>query len=134
MAHLADCSTLMRPQAMADVLARIVQRKREEVAQRRTVIDPPAPSTRSLKAALARQGARFIMEVKRRSPSGHVGRHSVTDAVAAYAPIADAVSVLTDAPDFGGSLDDLALVRARFDGPILAKDFVIDPFQVAEAR
>jgi indole-3-glycerol phosphate synthase/phosphoribosylanthranilate isomerase len=119
---------------MVDVLARIVARKRDEVAQRRCLMAPPPPSRRSLRAALARPDARFIMEVKRRSPSGHVGRHSVADAVAAYAPVADAISVLTDGADFGGSLDDLALVRERFDGPILAKDFVIDPFQVAEAR
>jgi indole-3-glycerol phosphate synthase/phosphoribosylanthranilate isomerase len=54
--------------------------------------------------------------------------------VASYAPIADAISVLTDGADFGGSLDDLDFVRARFDGPILAKDFIVDPAQVSEAR
>ena len=48
--------------------------------------------------------------------------------------VADAISVLTDGPYFGGSLDDLATVRAVFDGPILAKDFIVDPRQVAEAR
>jgi indole-3-glycerol phosphate synthase/phosphoribosylanthranilate isomerase len=54
--------------------------------------------------------------------------------VAAYAPVADAISVLTDGADFGGSLDDLAMVREKFDGPILAKDFIVDVAQVSEAR
>lgn len=119
---------------MADVLARIVARKRREVAERLTGPVAAVPTTRSLKAALAKPGARFIMEVKRKSPSGHSGNFSVEQAVAAYAPIADAISVLTDGEDFGGSLDDLRYVRERFDGPILAKDFVVDPNQVSEAR
>lgn len=56
------------------------------------------------------------------------------DALAAYSPVADAISVLTDEPYFSGSLDDLQRARGRFDGPILAKDFIIDPRQVGEAR
>jgi indole-3-glycerol phosphate synthase/phosphoribosylanthranilate isomerase len=119
---------------MADVLARIVARKRHEVAARLAGPVPAQPTTRSLRAALARPGARFIMEVKRASPSGHRSAVSVEAAVEAYAPIADAISVLTDGADFGGSLDDLAMVRERFDGPILAKDFIVDMAQVSEAR
>jgi indole-3-glycerol phosphate synthase/phosphoribosylanthranilate isomerase len=119
---------------MADVLARIVARKRTEVAARLSGPVNAEPTTRSLRAALAQPGARFIMEVKRASPSGHKSAVSVEAAVAAYAPVADAISVLTDGEDFGGSLDDLTLVRARFDGPILAKDFIVDPAQVSEAR
>ena len=105
-----------------------------EVAARLSGPVAAEPTQRSLRAALARPGARFIMEVKRASPSGHRSAVSVEEAVAAYAPVADAISVLTDGADFGGSLDDLALVRARFDGPILAKDFIVDPAQVSEAR
>ena len=119
---------------MVDVLARIVARKRSEVAARLSGPVAAEPTTRSLRAALARPGARFIMEVKRASPSGHRSAVSVEAAVAAYAPVADAISVLTDGADFGGSLDDLAFVRARFDGPILAKDFIVDRAQVSEAR
>ena len=48
--------------------------------------------------------------------------------------VADALSVLCDEAHFGGSLEDLAAARREFDGPILAKDFFIDPRQVAEAR
>lgn len=121
---------------MADVLAAIVERKKADLAQRLAAFDPSGaqPSKRSLKAALARPGARLIAEVKRASPSGHQARHSLDEAVGAYAPVADAISVLTDTPFFGGSLDDLRQVRERFDGPILAKDFIVDPRQVAEAR
>lgn len=120
---------------MADVLAAIVARKRVEVAERlsgRSVV--AAPSRRSLRTALARPGARFIMEVKKASPSGHRSAVSVAQAVSAYAPVADAISVLTDGPAFAGSLDDLAEARALFDGPVLAKDFIVDAAQVGHAR
>lgn len=119
---------------MADALARIIARKRGEIATRSFADACPKPSTRSLRAALERPGARFILEIKKRSPSGHVGRHRLADAVAAYRPVADAISVLTDGPDFGGSLEDLRAVRVIYDGPILAKDFIVDPRQVGEAR
>lgn len=126
---------------MADVLAEIVARKRTDVAARFAGIGladlraQAAPTALSLRAALARPGARFVMEVKKASPSA--GALAAADAgmqARAYAGAADAVSVLTDAPFFGGSLDDLRSVRAAFAGPVLAKDFVIDPRQVVEAR
>ena len=120
---------------MTDVLARIVARKHEEVAALPHLpLSKVARSRRSLRAALAKPDARFVMEVKRASPSGHRSRHSVGDAAKAYAPIADAISVLTDGPDFGGSLQDVLQVRRNFDGPILAKDFVVDARQVVMAR
>ena len=120
---------------MVDVLARIVARKRIEVAARLSGKSVPAePTPRSLRTALARTGARFIMEIKRASPSGHRSDRTVAEAVAAYAPVADAISVLTDTADFGGTLADLREVRQTFGGPILAKDFIVDPAQVSEAR
>jgi len=121
---------------VADVLDQIVSHKRQEVAARLSGFDGSAaePSTRSLADALGRPGARFIMEVKRASPSGHRSAHSIETAARAYAPVADAVSVLTDERFFGGSFEALRTVRALFDGPILAKDFVVDPRQVTEAR
>src|ERR1700754_5187288 len=119
------------------VLGEIVARKRVDVAARLAGGVPSAETTRrSLRAALARPGARFIMEVKKASPSEGAIR-AKADPMAqalAYKGAADAISVLTDGPYFGGSLADLAAVRAVYDGPILAKDFVIDPRQVAEAR
>ena len=121
---------------MADVLGEIVAHKRAEVAERLRGFDASgvAPTDRSLRAALARPGARFLTEVKLASPSGHRSPHSVETAIDAYAGVADGVSCLTDARFFGGSFHALEMVRARFDGPILAKDFVVDPRQVAEAR
>ena len=125
---------------MADVLGEIVAAKRSEVAARFGAATADAmragvePTTRSLRAALSQPGARFVMEVKRASPSGHRSTVEPADAARAYAGVADAVSVLTDAPYFHGSLDDLRTVRAIFDGPILAKDFVVDPRQLIEAR
>jgi indole-3-glycerol phosphate synthase/phosphoribosylanthranilate isomerase len=126
---------------MADVLAEIVARKRTDVAARfadsglADLRARAAPTTRSLRAALARPGARFVMEVKKASPSaGALAAADADDQARAYRGAADAVSVLTDTPFFGGSLDDLRAVRAAYDGPILAKDFVIDPRQVVEAR
>lgn len=124
------------------VLGEIVARKRTDVAARlgEARIDDlrlrAEPTARSLRAVLARPGARFVMEVKRASPSGGSIRGDADPAAIArgYAGAADAVSVLTDGPYFGGSFDDLAAVRRVFHGPILAKDFIVDPRQVPEAR
>jgi indole-3-glycerol phosphate synthase/phosphoribosylanthranilate isomerase len=124
------------------VLGEIVAQKRIDVAARLAgrnldrLRAEARPTELSLRAALARPGARFIMEVKRVSPSQGALRSDVDPAAIAraYRGAADAVSVLTDTPYFGGSLDDLRAVRAVFDGPVLAKDFVIDVRQVPEAR
>ena len=124
------------------ILGQIVARKRIDVAARlgtATLGDLRSraePTRRSLRQALARPGARFIMEVKRASPSQGMLREGVDPAALAraYRPAADAISVLTDGPYFGGSFDDLAAVRSHYNGPILCKDFIVDPRQVAEAR
>lgn len=126
---------MLRPAVAEGILDEIVRRKRHDIEARlaSATLDPP-PTRRSLRAALAQPGARFIMEVKKRSPSGHRSDIDVESGVKAYAPVADAISVLIDGPFFGGSLEDLRRARAGFEGPILAKDFVIDPRQVGEAR
>jgi indole-3-glycerol phosphate synthase/phosphoribosylanthranilate isomerase len=124
------------------VLARIAAAKREELAVRFDGVSADylrahaAKTRRSLAAALAKNGARFILEIKKASPSAGAIRPDADPAALArgYAGVADALSVLCDRTHFGGSLDDLAAARAEFDGPILAKDFFIDPRQVAEAR
>jgi indole-3-glycerol phosphate synthase / phosphoribosylanthranilate isomerase len=123
------------------VLGEIVARKRADVAARFAGVGLEAlrsqsvPTRVSLADALARPGARFVMEVKKASPSaGLLATVDPAAQAAAYAGAADAVSVLTDGPYFGGSLADLASVRRVFAGPLLAKDFLIDPRQVVEAR
>jgi len=119
----------------------IAIRKRHEVSQLRcgrAAMWAKAEATgeaRSLTDAL-REGA-VIAEIKRRSPSGGVLREALNCAGLAreYADAgAAAVSILTDRPDFGGSLDDLVVVREAVDVPVLRKDFVVDPVQIAEAR
>jgi indole-3-glycerol phosphate synthase len=75
--------------------------------------------------------------VKRRSPSkGDLAEIPDPAALAGYyaAGGADAISVLTEARRFGGSLDDLRAVRAAVDTPLLRKDFVVTSYQVLEAR
>jgi indole-3-glycerol phosphate synthase len=88
-------------------------------------------------AALAGSGLSVIAEIKRRSPSaGPIA--PVLDPVAlgmAYqAGGAAAISVLTEADHFGGSTDDLGAVAAACHVPILRKDFILHPVQVAQAR
>ena len=79
----------------------------------------------------------MIAEVKRRSPSKGLIREDF-DAVAiarAYAEAGAAcISVLTDEHFFGGALDDLAAIREAVARPLLRKDFVIDAYQIDEAR
>ncbi len=123
-------------------LDRIVARTRADVAERKRqtplsrFAGAAAPSDRSLAAALRAPRTGFILECKRASPSQGVIREDYDPARIAevYAPHADAVSVLTDAPFFQGLPDHLRMVRARTRGPVLCKDFVVDPYQVFEAR
>ncbi|HKP34879.1 MAG TPA: bifunctional indole-3-glycerol-phosphate synthase TrpC/phosphoribosylanthranilate isomerase TrpF [Sphingomicrobium sp.] len=128
---------------MADgVLGKIAAAKREELALRYDGVPLDAlrararPTRRSLPAVLAKNGARFILEIKKASPSAGAIRLDSDPASLArgYAGVGDALSVLCHRTFFGGSLDDLAAARGEFDGPILAKDFFIDPRQVVEAR
>lgn len=100
------------------------------------------PAAPSLMEAMARPGLSLIAEIKRASPSK--GRFPVEidpPALAReYAAAgADAISVLTDEPFFQGSLDDLQAVAEAVDGhlvpvPVLRKDFVVDDYQLLEAR
>ena len=124
------------------VLGRIAAAKRAELERRfdGVSIDAlrarAAPTRRSLAAVLAQAGARFILEIKKASPSAGAIRLEADPATLArgYTGVADALSVLCDREYFGGSLADLTAAREEFDGPVLAKDFFIDPRQVVEAR
>jgi indole-3-glycerol phosphate synthase/phosphoribosylanthranilate isomerase len=123
-------------------LGEIVAHKLTELAQRLdgVALDDlrarAVPTQRDFAAALARPGARFVMEVKRASPSRGAIAEGMdpVEAATAYLGAADCISVLTDAKYFGGSLDVLAQVRAAVDVPLLCKDFMVDLRQVAEAR
>jgi indole-3-glycerol phosphate synthase len=87
--------------------------------------------------ALAAPGIGVIAEFKRRSPSAGALRDDpdLAEMVAAYERGgAVAVSVLTEGPNFGGALEDLRGARASCDLPILRKDFIVDDYQLHEAR
>jgi indole-3-glycerol phosphate synthase len=92
---------------------------------------------RPFREALVRPGLSLIAEFKRRSPSAGTitsPSPSVADQVRAYERGgAAALSVLTDEPHFGGSLEDLRAARSACDLPIIRKDFIIDPYQLYEA-
>lgn len=95
------------------------------------------PPTRGFREALTQPGVRVIAECKRRSPSRGVLRAEYDPAAIArrYAESgAAAISVLTEPTFFDGSLAHLEAARAVVDVPILRKDFVIDAYQLLEAR
>jgi indole-3-glycerol phosphate synthase len=95
-----------------------------------------AGELRPFRHALARPGPSVIAEHKRRSPSAGPIREdvSLSDVVGCYERAgAAAISVLTEGPNFGGSLDDLREARAAVQLPILRKDFIVDDYQLHES-
>ncbi len=130
-----------------NALEAIVQRTRSAVARRRDQLPPDelweaareriaADPRRPFTDALAAPGISVIAEHKRRSPSAGVIRDdlSLKDVVVAYQRGgAAALSILTEEHSFGGSLADLERARSAASLPILRKDFVVDPYQLAEA-
>jgi indole-3-glycerol phosphate synthase len=118
----------------ADLTVRMQQRPLADL-ERAARAQAPA---RGLARALRRPGqVAAIAEFKRRSPSAGWIRQGAEPGpltLAYAAGGAAALSVLTDGPFFGGSLDDLQAARAGVSIPVLRKDFMVDRYQVAEAR
>jgi indole-3-glycerol phosphate synthase len=131
--------------ASGSVLDEIVVGVRGDLAQRQAALpmgellahltDAPAP--RDPMPQFRAPGASVIAEVKRRSPSKGALADIPDPAAlaAAYARGgAAAISVLTEQRRFGGTLEDLRSVRAAVDVPVLRKDFIVESYQLVEAR
>ena len=132
---------------MKDILQTIVAYKREEIRQRKEAMPLPALRERvepqeahksySMRQALETSPAGIIAEFKRKSPSkGWLHPDAkVNEVLPAYAKNgASACSILTDASFFGGTPADLREARRQVDLPLLRKDFLLDEYQLYEAR
>lgn len=129
------------------ILDEILHRKRLEVADAKQQPHAGAMAQRAkecsrptlgFRAAICeKEGVSVIAEIKRQSPSKGLIREdfdAVTIARAYVEAKAACISVLTDEHYFGGSLDDLIRVREVVDIPLIRKDFIVDSFQIDEAR
>jgi len=130
----------------ATILDKIVATKRREIDQARENVTPKqlrsqlaaSPPPRDFFKALAASGPiRLIAEVKKASPSAGLIRQdfdpvAIAQTYAAHG--AACISVLTDESYFQGKLEYLRTVRAAVEIPVLRKDFIIDSYQLLEAR
>ena len=134
---------------MSDILQRILATKRREVEAARAAVplpelermareaSPPRGFARALQARVAAGQPAVIAEIKRASPSKGLIRADFDPAriAASYeAHGAACLSVLTDKDYFGGSREDLVAARAACSLPVIRKDFIVDSYQVVEAR
>lgn len=130
---------------MKDILKNIVSDKRREVELKKKVLPSSElerhalfeRQTISLVRALHKGSGGIIAEHKRRSPSKSIinNQLNVQDVAKGYAQAgACGISVLTDGKYFGGSLDDLLISRASVSTPLLRKEFIIDEYQLIEAK
>lgn len=132
---------------MRDILQEIIAYKRLEVEKQKHIVPPgllekqlPEAMSRpvqSMRSALEASATGIIAEFKRKSPSkGWIFADArIETVVPAYESAgASACSILTDHHFFGGTLEDLQLARKLVRLPLLRKEFIIDPYQLAEAR
>ncbi|NRB61071.1 MAG: indole-3-glycerol phosphate synthase TrpC [Winogradskyella sp.] len=128
-----------------NILDKIVIDKRKEVDLKKSLIPISqleqsvlfGKETKSLANRLRTSKSGIIAEHKRRSPSKSTINHSlnVQDVASGYkAAGVCGMSVLTDGKYFGGSLDDLLIARSSCDIPLLRKEFIIDEYQLIEAK
>lgn len=136
---------------MKDILQEIIAYKRQEVAAYKQVVslaelqqnvyelqkEEGSSRQYSMKKALLNSSTGIIAEFKRRSPSkGWINENAdVVSITQAYVNAgASALSVLTDSKFFGGCLEDIMDIRNSIELPILRKDFIVDEYQLYEAR
>ncbi len=132
-----------------DILKKILQRKAEEIvdrvqkvslqtlSQQIAAADPPRGFVQAIESSLQAGRPAIIAEIKKASPSRGVIRENFFPAEIAksyQAGGATCLSVLTDMDFFQGADDDLQQARAACKLPVIRKDFIIDPYQVYEAR
>jgi len=128
-----------------NILDKIIQDKKREVALKKSIIPMEQLEasvlfnlrTKSLSKMLQNSASGIIAEHKRRSPSKQTinNSFSVEEVVLGYQNAGVCgISVLTDGKYFGGSLDDLLLAKASVSVPLLRKEFVVDDYQILEAK
>jgi indole-3-glycerol phosphate synthase len=128
-----------------NILDKIILDKKREVILKKSIIPVSQlensvffeRQTISLSQKLKASSTGIIAEHKRRSPSKSVINHNFTveEVVKGYENAgACGISVLTDGKYFGGSLDDLLLARASVNIPLLRKEFIVDEYQILEAK